>query len=632
MSERSARGTLAALCVALAVACGLYDLPAASGRQFWSDASTYYAMTWSLVADQDLRYETRDLLRVRRQFGADPQGLFLKRVPDQRPGRAPGLAWRWAPDLGFPWIHRIDEPRIHYAKSFAHPLATAPFVMLMGDRGFLVANAAFLSIALWCAFLELRRRGASPGGSLAATLALLCCSVAPVYLLWMTPEILNVALLAAALFAWARDRPLLSAVLFGIACFSKPYNALVAAPLGFAPLLPLFAAGFGRRFLESVRRGAVMIGVMVGLFALNAVFTGEANYQGGERKTFYGQFPGDVVAGGKTVTFGNSGQWMTTDHLGPLVEGRDEDKQTKGTGPLRDPAEIRASFWMNLGHFWFGRFGGAFAYYPAAVLALLVYLVLGPRDRDGALAISGLVISWIFYIVQIPDNWYGGGGTVGNRYFLNLLPLLPYVVPPARALAVAVPGALLGLVFLAPTLWAPLQASMRPGHHAARAPFVYLPAELAMLNDLSAFVEPWRKKRSVGDTEGDPHKGWPADPKAYYLYFPDDGTRGLVTEGERTGFRLEPGARAEILLRALEPVRTMTVTATAGGASRVTVRAAGAGVVGELVATPGALASATFAPPEGFAYYATTVYVLTFRNEGASAFVSIALTPEPRPR
>ena len=27
-----------------------------------------------------------DLLRVRRHFGADPQGLFLKRVPDQRPG------------------------------------------------------------------------------------------------------------------------------------------------------------------------------------------------------------------------------------------------------------------------------------------------------------------------------------------------------------------------------------------------------------------------------------------------------------------------------------------------------------------------------------------------------------------
>ncbi len=628
VTDKGARRTLAAACLALALACGLYDLPAASGRQFWSDASTYYAMTWSLVSDGDLRYEARDLLRVRRHFGADPQGLFLKRVPDQRPGRDPGLAWRWAPDLGFPWIHRLDEPRIHYAKSFAHPLATAPFVMLLGDRGFLVANAAFLSVALWCAFLELRRRGSEPGPALAVTLALLGLSVTPIYLLWMTPEILNVGVLAAALFAWSRDRPLLSAALFGFACFSKPYNAFVAAPLGFAPLLPLLAAGFGRRFLESCRRGAVMIGVMVGLFGLNAVFTGEMNYQGGERKTFYGQFPEDLGPGGKQITFGNSGQWMTTDYLGPLVEGRDEDKQTKGTGPLRDPAEIRASFWLNLGHFWWGRFGGVLPYYPAAALAVLVYLLAGPRDRDGALALSGITISWIFYIVQIPDNWYGGGGTVGNRYFLNVLPLLPYVVPPARALLVAVPGALLGLAFLAPTLWAPLQASMKPGQHAGRVPFVYLPAELAMLNDLSAFVEPWRKKRSVGDTEGDAHRGWPADPRAYYLYFPDDGTTGVVTEGGVQGLRLKPGARAEILLRALEPVAAMTVTAVGDAPGTLDVRS-GAGAA-RLALERGQPVQAPLPPGERFAYYATSVYVLTFESDGPGAFVSIALEPRPR--
>ena len=47
-----------------------------------------------------------------------------------------------------------------------------------------------------------------------------------------------------------------------------------------------------------------------------------------------------------------------------------------------------------------------------------------------------------------------------------------------------------------------------------------------MLNDLSVFTEPWRKKQPYGDTEGDAHKHWPADPKAYYLYFLDDGTYG----------------------------------------------------------------------------------------------------------
>ena len=38
-----------------------------------------------------------------------------------------------------------------------------------------------------------------------------------------------------------------------------------------------------------------------------------------------------------------------------------------------------------------------------------------------------------------------------------------------------------------------------------------------MLNDLSVFTHARRKKVSHGDTEGDAHKHWPADPKAYFV-------------------------------------------------------------------------------------------------------------------
>ena len=76
-----------------------------------------------------------------------------------------------------------------------------------------------------------------------------------------------------------------------------------------------------------------------------------------------------------------------------------------------------------------------------------------------------------------------------------------------------------------------------------------------MLNDLSVFTEPWRKKQPYGDTEGDAHSNWPADPKAYYLYFLDNGTKGRVSRDGVEGFAVEPGAQAEIVLRSLEPVR-----------------------------------------------------------------------------
>ena len=50
-----------------------------------------------------------------------------------------------------------------------------------------------------------------------------------------------------------------------------------------------------------------------------------------------------------------------------------------------------------------------------------------------------------------------------------------------------------------------------------------------------------------------------------YLYFPDDETEGGLFEraGSR-GFRLRPGSQAEVILRALEPVRTMTLAISEG--------------------------------------------------------------------
>ena len=47
----------------LAVAVWRVRLP-----QFWGDGATYHAMAWSLAEDGDLRYEARDLLRVRREM------------------------------------------------------------------------------------------------------------------------------------------------------------------------------------------------------------------------------------------------------------------------------------------------------------------------------------------------------------------------------------------------------------------------------------------------------------------------------------------------------------------------------------------------------------------------------------
>jgi hypothetical protein len=630
LSERGARTGLAGLMACLVGVACLVDLPRASQGQFWGDGATYYAMAWSLAEDLDVRYQAADLLRVKREFPMGPQGVFLKRTRG---------AMVLDASAGFPWVRRSEEKGIFFAKAFTYPLAAAPLVHLLGTRGLLVTNALFLGLALLAAYGEARRRS-GPGTALVVASALLFGTVAPAYLVWPTPEAFGLGTIAGSLWAWRCGRPVVSALLLGVAVYTKPYNLLLALPLGVEPLLqgdrPLAS-----RLLESVRRGAITAFATLALFGLTWAFTGEVNYQGGERKTFYDEFP----LQGPEVTFGNSGILMTTNRLGPGVEG-DETERRRGEGPPRAAGEIEASFLRNLGYFWVGRFGGVLPYFLPVAVALAVFLAAGPRDSRGWLAVAALLLSWLFYIRMIPDNWYGGSGTLGNRYFLNLLPLAVVFVPRGREKLVAA-AALVSLgVLVGPLLGAPVTAALDPGRHTLRSVFGLFPPELTMLNDLSVFNEAWRKKRPFGDTEGDAHKGWPADPKAYYLYFLDDGTYGREEAEGGPGFWLRGGSRAEVVLRALEPVRRMRLEVTGGPAGDdVTIRLGRSEQ--RLKLGPGQRGEAGLEPGPGFAYYDTFLHPLDLRSrrgapfsrvgapaDGRSlgAFVRISLEAEKRPR
>jgi hypothetical protein len=627
VTERAARAVLLVVAVILVAIAFRARIP-----QFWGDGATYHAMAWSLAEDGDLRYEARDVFRVRRELPSGPQGIFLKRASG-------GLTWDR--EAGFPWVRRVGEkePRIYFAKAFLYALAAAPFVRVFGTQGLLLTNALCLALAIVLAYVELRRQ-ASPARALAVALFLFLGTVAPLYLIWPQPELLNLSLVAAGFTAWRRERPLLAAVLIGLAAYSKPYNVWLALPLGVEPFLPGRNPGFAKRFAVAARNAAAVAVTVIVLFVVNRAITGEMNYQGGERKTFYGTFPFEKEG----VTFGNSGIWATTNELGAAVEetgvGAAAPKPARGAAPARSGAEMRASFLRNLAYFWVGRYAGVALYFFPAFVALVLFLVLGPRTPAGWLAVAALGASYLFYVWAIPDNWYGGGGTVGNRYFLNLLPLAIFFVPRGREWIVAASGVACAL-WLLPVFAAPLTHSLRPGDHAMRLPFRLFPAELTMLNDLSVFTDPWRKKRPVGDTEGDAPHNRLADPRAYYLYFTDDGTFGRDEREGVPGFWLRGGGHAEVILRALEPVRTIKVTVTGGPAGDETVVSAG-GRTETLRVGAGEAASAEFATGPGFAWYDTFVHVLRFRStrggvlagsdRTVGSFVHIDLEVDPRPR
>jgi hypothetical protein len=646
---------------------------------FWGDAATYHGMAWSLAEDFDIRYEARDILRVRREVGGGPEGVFLKRASG-------GLT----PDdvHGFPFLRRVrpEEQRIYYAKPFLYPLFAAPFVRVFGTAGLFLVNGLAFAAALLMGYAACRR-DRDPGAALALTLAIALGTTVPVYVIWLAPEMFYFGLAAVALACWRLDRPIVAAVLMGAAAFAKPPHVFLAIPLLLAPLVA--DSPWTDRLLESIRRGLALAVTIVLLFAWNIAFTGEWNFQSGERKTFYGSFPFELKDGHE-VRFGNSGSWATTSVVGPEADS-DEVVETPRTEPPRPAWELRDSFIRNLGYFWIGRFGGAVPYFLPVVVAALLYLVaalrrrpglwaigavvvvyavdvlcipaswygggqvvkltllacylvplvvaaLGlslanPEDRQGGLALCALLATFVFYIWFIPDDWYGNGN-VGNRYFVPLVPLALYFAPRRRELVVAAAAVCSAVVLLRPILLSPLYHSDsserprppadRPQTHTpaaqtTRATYRVFPIELTMLNDIAIFGDRWRKKQAYGDV-GDEHKKWPAEPTAYFLYFPDDGTYGRESLAGAEGFWLRGGERAEVLLRAFDvkPIRRIRFAVTGGPAGdEVSIRAEGRQET--LGVGSGESKAAVFEAGRGFGYKETFVYVLNLRSRRGGA-------------
>jgi hypothetical protein len=590
-----ARALFAALAVGLIALVASVDLPSASGGQLWSDGATYHAMASSLARDADLVYERADLERYRTDFPLGPQGLFLKRA---------------------------KQGALYFGKAMTYPFLAAPFVAVLGTHGLMLTNVALLLVAVALAHGELARR-MTAGRALAVTAALVFGTVAPAYVVWPTPEILLLTLALAGLVAWSRGRWLLSAVLIGVATYSKPTNLLLAIPLCASPL---FGAGpdWLTRGLESARRVVVVVVTALALFGVNLAVTGEANYQGGERKTFYGQFPYEAPG----LTFDTTGFWMTTGQLGPPIKRTSADGAGRNAIP-RHTVELWRSFGLNLYYFWFGRFGGAIPYFLPVVVAGALFALRGPRNLKGSLALVTLLLSCLTYVWLIPDNWYGGSGTIGNRYFLSLLPLAVFFVPRGSEWVVAVSGIVSWLAFTGPIQAAPMEHALQPALQVRRAPFTVFPAELTMLNDLSIFNEAWRKKQPVGDVGGPNRR---ADPRAFFLYFLDDGTYGLDRTGEAPGFWLHGGRSAEVVLRALDitPIRRLVVAITGGPVGDTfTVR------LGRQVQTievaPGSTRRVTFVPTRGVPYYETYLHTLRFQSaRGAAPTTSSDGRPDTR--
>jgi hypothetical protein len=521
------RPALAVTAAVFAVLLGFavsVDFPRAAGG-FKGDEATYYSLTYSLARDVDMTFQRQDLVRVWEEFSA-PEGIFLKRGSRVDFQRADG----------FPFVRMVqtEDPargRLFYGKSFIYPLFAAPFVRLFGTNGFLVFHALLLAICCAAACRLLGAGGTSPALAAAFAAVFLFASVVPVYFVWLTPELFNFTLVLGAYFLWSFkhaageaagegrfERFLRSAgsdhaaaVLLGLATFSKPTHVLLVLPM-------LAHAAWRRQFIRVVTLGASFALVVAGLFAINAMATGEFNYQGGLRKSFY-----------SSTGFPFANTWETFDNRGVGVA---TDAVPGDILFHRDTASVL--LW-NLWFFSVGRYSGLVPYFFPGVVALGLFALGRHRRRPWQWLVAGALAAGALGLLgYMPYTYSGGGGPIGNRYFLSFYPLFLFLVPPLRGAAPVMASLAVGALFTAKLVFNPFYTSFNPGEHAKAGPLRMLPIERTLLNDLPVSADVDRARRTLAGAP--PVTAYFVDHNAY------------PPEGEI--FWVRGRARADVLLRA----------------------------------------------------------------------------------
>jgi len=463
-----------------------------------ADEGAYYLMARSLAEDGDLRYETRDGDRIFEEFPFIPTRNVILMSDD---------GWR----------------SVYFGKPYIYSLFAAPFAGLFGANGMVFFNMLLLVAMVGMGAVYLGRFN-PPGRAALASALFFLLSAGFVYVFWIHTEIFNMAAVTACLFFLLhpdRSRPraplgslALSGAALALAVYNKPMILAVglaaAAHLG-APLLrrATRTGRAGRAAAAWVLGFVVCLGLVAGLAT---ALTGHPSpYLGVRRQGVTVCDPGQMPRIAEGV---RAGEPAAT----PVAEGTEETEATDEAGK-EAPLPANAWGWLlkmpktsfgaiaeNLGYFFWGRHAGLLLYMPFALVAvgfffrerwrrrraIAVAAAGGADAADAADAVGarwalllGLVAYGLFFLLFISWNWQGGGGFVGNRYFVNVYPAFLFLmirIEPRWPLPL---GSAVAGLFLAPILLTPLGVTTPEPTlqvHTRNAPFRWFPLELSLRN------------------------------------------------------------------------------------------------------------------------------------------------------
>ncbi len=345
------------------------------------DEATYVMAAESVAYDFDLSYSAEDYRRFSQRWGEKPDLI----------------------------LHSGDSGEtLDYGKPFLYPVLLAPFVRLSPENGPAVLNFLLLAVT---ALMAARALGSSQGNRSPSLVAVLVFgSVTFAHAFWAHPDLLIFCCLAVALSnvslgdpsvqtaSTPLSRVLTAGLLLGLAAAARPIYGVC--------LLPLLAMKGARRGLPRI------VAVAAATFLLAAMFqgllSGSWSAYGGERRGF------TATTGYPDVDFPAQAWEQHIEEFGNVSWLRE--------GALEPRFNAGILTWNTI-YFLLGRNVGLVPYF----LPLFLLLVHARPSRTLAAGVLAVIIVTIFLFTLRPFNFYGGAGTLANRYFLPLFAIFWFI-------------------------------------------------------------------------------------------------------------------------------------------------------------------------------------------------------------
>lgn len=324
------------------------------------------------------------------------------------------LGLTWSPEPVGIYVRPVDDGFLA-AKPYAYPLYLAPFIAVAGfSTGLAIGNALLLLAVVVLAVAIMRTTMTGPGVPMLVS-AFTFAGALYLYSYAVSVELLFAAITAVAVlgyvrwfatrrFAWAIP----AFVAVGVMAAEKPPSALALAVPGVVVLWHT------RRWLPRVIAPALVVVTFVLAVSPWLYYSGGSSYS-----------PYETPRG---LAFTAVWDTLTPEQFADELRERKASAGSSVFSPTgavsrvtRFPEFIPGSAWYSL----VGRHTGLIVWAPLSVMALAAGAVGFRRlDAMGRAMLLAVVGYGVLYLLLFTRNYFGGGHALGNRYFVQISPMV----------------------------------------------------------------------------------------------------------------------------------------------------------------------------------------------------------------